>query len=373
LKPGSQMALKLGSETATLSMPEQGAGVAGVLIADPCIRFASVTSLVDCNYAEIFQTSTRTPALLNAFVGHNDTDFWGVLGDNWYDRNGATTARVFSQLGMETLQKPLLTVAGNHDYWVLSNPSVAMRDLDQFGYGHLQYHAQDTLAARSARPGSSSPAPFNLSIDPAAGHGLFGGGNLPPVENSIFYHQIGNLGFIGFSGAYPLEVTLPRLAEACAWLPSQPGLKAALLLGPWDKPGLGATSNTSTPGMYEHVRSMDGCQQLDATGRLKFVMGHTHCNVVHPHGHNGTGFMVAGQGMYEDDCMNYGVPVVDSTGGRLRMWYFPIVSSHERADGSARGAAELDDTYDEVHGCVANKGWRACTHFATLWLDQPLD
>ena len=71
--------------------------------------------------------------------------------------------------------------------------------------------------------------------------------------------------------------------------------------------------------MYEHVRSLPGCDGFDAKRRLKFVTGHTHCNVPHPHGHNGTGFMVAGQGMEDPHCLDtpdgsrYGVPVFDST------------------------------------------------------------
>jgi hypothetical protein len=50
---------------------------------------------------------------------------------------------------------------------------------------------------------------------------------------------------------------------------------------------------------------------------LKFFMGHTHCNVPHPHGNTNTGFMVAGQGM--EGCANYGIPILDTTGGRVRV------------------------------------------------------
>jgi hypothetical protein len=45
------------------------------------------------------------------------------------------------------------------------------------------------------------------------------------------------------------------------------------------------------------MKEMKGCKALDSKGMLKFFMGHTHCNVPHPHGHLNTGFMVAGQGM----------------------------------------------------------------------------
>ena len=71
--PGAWTNLSLGPTlTARLWLPAQGAPVVGVLIADPCVRFASVTSLVDCTFAEKWQTAMRTPALLNAFLAHND-------------------------------------------------------------------------------------------------------------------------------------------------------------------------------------------------------------------------------------------------------------------------------------------------------------
>jgi hypothetical protein len=290
-------------------------------------------------------------------------------GDNWYDRTGQATQKVFEQLDLTTLEAPMLTVAGNHDYWIMSQPAWAMRDLDQFGNGFIQYYAQDTLAAREAVAGSAAP-PFNMSVDPAAGAKILGAGNLPAVDNSFFYHQIGNLGFIGFSGAYPLGMLKPRVSEACAWLSTQRGLEAAFLLGHWDKDNDGASNQTSAPGMYEIARGLPGCTELADKGRLKFVMGHTHCNVPHPHGYEETGFMVSGQGMQHgcfpdyESTTNYGVPVVDSTGGRLRMWYFPVVAM-------AHGKV-VNDTFDAVHTCVDGQGWRACTHLAHLWLDQAL-
>lgn len=391
--PGTPTPLNLGGgSNATLLLPKQGDGVAGVLIADPCVRFASVTSLVECNYAEKFKTRERTPKLLNAFIRHADTAFWGVLGDNWYDRDGTTTKKIYAQLELSVLAKPMITVAGNHDYWILASPKTAMRDFDQFGNGHLQFYAQDTLAARGALPGTPT-APFNLSVDPSRGaKSFFGSGNLPAVDNSVFYHQMGNLGLVGFSGAYELDEVLPRMAEACAWLPKQTGLKVAILVGHWDKPNDGASNDSYVPGMYEHVRTLPGCRELDQARRLKFIMGHTHCNVAHPHGHNETGFMVAGQGMSDTGypgggCRNYGIPVVDSTGGRLRMWYFPVADldrpappppedeggAHaEPPDAANEGASSGFDRYDEVHACVDAHGWRACTHLATLWLNQSL-
>ena len=287
----------LGNVNATLWLPNQGDGVAGVLIADPCVRFTSVISLVACSYSEKFRTAERTAPMLNAFLKHEDTDFWGVLGDNWYDRDGAATARVYSQFELAALQKIFMTVPGNHDYWVLGNPRYATT-ADQFANGFHQYYAQDTFAARHVPPGSALQ-PFNLSVDPGAGH-RFLGGNLPDLSNSLFYHQIGNVGFIGYSSAYDAAQLLSSggpMAEACAWLPQQYGLRIVMLIGHWDKANMGATSANDVPGLYEHIRTLPGCKAFDDVGMLKFFQGHTHCNEPHPHGHLGKGFMVAGQGM----------------------------------------------------------------------------
>ena len=242
---GGEMAVPLGGGVvANVSLPPRGAGIAGVLIADPCVRRSSVTGLAGCFYASLFETYERTPALLNAFVGHADTTFWGVLGDNWYDRTGETTADIYARLSLHTLSKPFVTVAGNHDYWVLGGPHDSERDFDQYGNGFMQYYAQDTLASRHATPGSPLP-PFNLSISPSAGRSIWQSGNLPAIENALFYHQLGNVAFLGYSGAYGLSAILPAMKEACAWLPAQQGVEWAVLLGHWDFGNYGATVDTA--------------------------------------------------------------------------------------------------------------------------------
>ena len=68
--------------------------------------------------------------------------------------------------------------------------------------------------------------------------------------------------------------------------------------------------------------------------------------------------MVAGQGM--EGCGNYGIPVLDTTEGRIRVWYFDVVN----VDGV--------DNYDHIINCITTNGWRKCTHLATKWLDQQM-
>merc|ERR1712226_376451 len=107
------------------------------------------------------------------------------------------------------------------------------------------------------------------------------------------------------------------------------------------------------PHFYDQMIKYPGCKEMHAAGNLKFVMGHTHCNVPHPHNHTGEGFMVAGQGM--EGCGNFGVPVFDTTSGRTRVFYFET---------------ETDAKYNSVLECVSSKGWRRCLDHATIWLDQ---
>jgi hypothetical protein len=284
-------------------------------------------------------------------VPDKDTDFWGIFGDNFYDRTGDITADVFSRISLAAKSKVFMTVPGNHDYWVMGSPAVSTL-ADQCANGHMQYYAQDAKAAEALLPGSSG-APFNLSIDPGA-HRLLGC-NLPAIENSFWYNQVGNLGVVGQSGAYSLEESMPLMKEACAWLGQQPGIEVAMLVGHWDDAGMGADSDMAMPQWYEEMAQLPGCAALDARGMLKFVMGHTHCNDPHPHGKIGAGFRVAGFGM--EGCNNFGMPLVDTTEDRVRFWYFDTSS---------------DGLYENVTTCVQSKGWRGCTDLATLWLDEPI-
>jgi len=281
--------------TFTVSIPIQGAGVAGLLIADPCVSSPnpSITSAVACTFGKKFETLTRTPALINAFL-EQGIDYWGILGDNFYDRTGETTRTVFESLSNTTKSKLLVTVPGNHDYWILGDPAVSTTH-DQYGYGFYQWYGQDVKAAEHILP-KSTGAPYNFSVNPSSGHILFGG-NLPSLENAFFYNQIGNTGIVGYSGAHKYEETKPYLQEACDWAVSHPEIKLLVLVGHWDDQVLGCEDDMDVPSLYDQIKALPGCKAFDDKQRLKFVMGHTHCNVPHPHGRVNTGFMVAGQGM----------------------------------------------------------------------------
>merc|ERR1712151_536698 len=198
--------------------------------------------------------------------------------------------------------------------------------------------------------------------DGASDTNLFGC-NLPAIDNHFWYNQIGNVGLIGQSGAYKLEDATPFMQEACAWLGKQHGLDVAILFGHWDIKGLGASKDMAMPAWFEHMASIPGCSDYHARGMLKFVQGHSHCNDPHPHGKTDAGFRVAGFGM-SDTCgevqgkgTRFGMPILDTTEGRVRFWYFDAMT---------------DDSYSQVTDCVQSKGWRNCTDLAILWLDEPI-
>ena len=65
-----------------------------------------------------------------------------------------------------------------------------------------------------------------------------------------------------------------------------------------------------------------------------------------------------------EGCGNYGVPIIDTTGGRVRVYYFPI---------DDKSFAEGTDNYAATMNCLKEKaGWGGCLHLATTWLDQAI-
>ena len=56
--------------------------------------------------------SDRMPRLINALA---DVDFRAVVGDNFYDRDGAITSRFYGRLSAKARSQWQLTVPGNHD------------------------------------------------------------------------------------------------------------------------------------------------------------------------------------------------------------------------------------------------------------------
>lgn len=128
---------------------------------------------------------------------------------------------------------------------------------------------------------------------------------------------------------------------------------------------------------------MQGCKQFDEKKMLKFVAGHVHCNTNNLYGYTGVGFRVSGMGMDGEisntpgnyprlQCasgsaeQNFGIPIVDTHGDRLVIWYFNVGSATEEVSA-------IESRINALTTCVRSQGWRKCTDaFATKWLDEPL-
>lgn len=118
-----------------IRIPAAGEGARGIIIADPCFSWKNIP----CFYSHKFDTLNRLTTLLNAaFIPGTDLSFYGVLGDNFYDKDGTLGKEFFSRLSIHTKSKLFLSVAGNHDLWILGTPLLAQTS-DQYGNGHMQY------------------------------------------------------------------------------------------------------------------------------------------------------------------------------------------------------------------------------------------
>jgi len=178
-------------------------------------------------------------------------------------------------------------------------------------------------------------------------------------SNFIWYHRLGNLGLVGFSGAGTWSETKPHLEDACQYFGTQVDLAAIILLGHWNIPGMGCSSDMTTSAVRHAMSAMPGCARFGEL--LKYIDGHSHCNVVEQWGRNGEaiGFRIGGHGMIGTHCLGgeHGFLFLDSTEGRLKIFYFDIQSG-------AKG-----DHFPELAKCVNKSSFAGCTHLAETWLD----
>jgi hypothetical protein len=153
----------------------------------------------------------------------------------------------------------------------------------------------------------------------------------------------------------------PKFEEACEWATSS-GADVVMLLGHWNQPGDGCEDAATVPEVYNELRSLPACASV--ASKLKYFEGHRHCNIIME---KDVGFMVGGQGMIDfmqSPCGGeLGFPIVDTTNGRFKVYYFLISTI------AARGGY---DQYDAVLECFRTKGVSQCYHLATLWADATL-
>ncbi|CAE7491601.1 desi1 [Symbiodinium microadriaticum] len=348
VEPGKNTEITIAGQTFNIRIPEENSPIRGVVVADPCFS----NDYVWCSYGDDFDTFNRSTLLLNAIHAHDDSDFWMVLGDNFYDQTGEITAEWFAALSPETKSRVYGSVPGNHDFWILSAPRVWMPQQDQLGNGFMQFNAQD-VAASAADP--TSPIPYDFSSNPDAEDG--DAENLPPAADFFWYYKLGNIGLVGYSGGHSYSSMRTYFEESCSYMAAS-DVSAVLLMGHWNSPGLGCPSEMNVPATYRQiVEDIPACKSIE--DKLKYMMGHEHCNKVVE---KDVGFMVAGQGMTASaPCGgNYGLPVVDTHNGTFTVYFFDIAQLNEY------------DNFDDIYDCIVQSGVSNCYHLATVWSDVPL-
>ena len=353
VKPGKEKKVEVGNSTVALSLPKQGAGVKGVFIGDPCFS----SKYVNCLHAGGYDTLKRMTTLLNLVGQDPQMSFWSLLGDNFYDKKGVLSRSFMDRLTLDIKQKVLLTVPGNHDYWVHGLPSLQTPG-DQFGLGFMQYYGQDTMSSLN----TSRPNQEYLDFSTHASDHLFPLKLRQPIphhKNYFFYNMVGNIGFLGYSGAHKWLHTEQDFQEGCRWFAEQKGLDVVMLLTHWNAQDSGCSNGMAGIDVHKKMLELPECKPL--ASKLKYFVGHTHCNMI---SEQGVGFMLGGFGMMGTlNCGNFGLPIVDTTGGHIRVLYFPIQNTHTSSD-------QAEANFNNLTSCITDHGFGGCEHLAEVWMDD---
>jgi len=296
--PGGMCALDMGGEQIIVKTPAKGGRSRGLLFADPCIR--QVHPGPPCKFGEQYKIKEHFSKAINALVGSDEIDFWGIIGDNFYDATGQINVEFWAELSLEAKAKPFITVPGNHDFWNAGYPEGGggYAGVDHFGYGWMQYFGQDVVGSSlvnatpynlpKSKSDHSWPAPAAKvpGTNPSRPVALPLSG-IPLEENFVFWHQIGNVASFGYSGAHatgPNPATNhgridPYVEKFCKWVGESDDIVSWMLFGHWNGPNLGCMNGMDTPNVYKVLMSKSGC----AKKKGLFFDGHDHCNRITAH------------------------------------------------------------------------------------------
>lgn len=388
VSPGTATVFNVGGTQLAVRLPAQGAGTRGFFIADPCISSRDLL----CPFLNTFQTFPRLVDIINTLVGSEQIDYWGIIGDNFYEKGSPIGQMLFEKLSVEAKSKLFLTVPGNHDFWIAGGPPGL--GSDQMGNGFMQYYGQDVMAGFASS--ANQTVPKSKSSDPACSAnpgcvGLIGdccpvpGGEylaccgkgpspppppppppqVPPysfvanpdalqiadLSNFVFTTQIGNVAFFGFSGAHPEAELAPYIAQFCEWMGNAPTVNSAVVLGHWNTDNLGCQKGMSAPEVHDQMKKMDGC----SSKLVMYVDGHTHCNEnVLP----GEGFMIGANGM--GGCSQFGFMEMETDGAEARVDYFEVAR--------LLPGGGMADNFAPLMDCLSTSGYLGCRdQWAAKW------
>lgn len=346
ITPGDKATtLTIAGESFDIYVPLEDAGTRGIIVGDPCF----FSKFVVCEFATDWNMFNNTQKLIDAATSHeNEVSYWMMLGDNFYDQRGEATQSFFSSISKRSATTLFGTTPGNHDFWVHSAPKVWVPN-DQLGHGFIQYYGQDTAAA-------TADSPFDFSVDPDASHKRSVRKQALPVADNFFsYYKIGDTGFVTFSGAHSYEDMKHEFINACNWAVRE-NPKYVLLQSHWNSEGYGCEGSMTTPAVYREMATLPECATV--VPKMKYFMGHEHCNLVEE---QGVGYMVGANGM--GGCGEWGVPVVDTTSGEFKVYYFLLYVQ----PGPKNSATAPIDNFDAVYNCFRDNGVSKCYHLATEW------
>jgi len=328
--PGGTKTLTLNGQNVDIKLPAENKGTRGIMFADPCLIQSQW-----CSYGwyDILGKSTE---FLNTVMKKDGMDYWYIIGDNFYDMNGQNSKSYFDRLTLDVKSKATGMVLGNHDFWIGGSPGNG-QDGDQLGIGMTQWWGQDTAA-------SLQHPIFDWRTNPKNHHR----DSTPPiaVANTVWWNKMGNLGFIGYSGAHPMRQVKPYLDQACQQF-SNDNLAHIFLLGHWDAQNLGCQNSMAAPDVLRTMKTMGSCRSL--TDKMHFIDGHNHQNKII----GSDGFMIGGNGMSGSGQFGHMYVKSDDNGG-VQIWYFEFKSKYS-------------DNWNSIIRCLRAHDIDDCTHLATLW------
>jgi len=343
VETGSDTHLMIDNNKVDIDIPAKGKATGGILFADIC-----VTQDQWCAYGGNWKVQERSTKFLNQVMKEDGMHWWYIIGDNFYDQSGWLTKGYYDDLTLDAKRKVSGVVMGNHDYWNDGSAGGSARSSDQLGYGQTQWYATESIW--SMKTGGKTP--FDLN-DP--GYDI---GASPPVlnpDNGFWYHTMGNMGLIGYSGAYYWDTYESYFEQACQQFEND-NVAHVLLLGHWDGQNHACQWQMDAPTALGKIKNLGSCRGL--ANKIHYVDGHTHCN--HNNDKN-NGFMIGANG-WAGGCNGwaggdqFGHLYVKSTDdGHVQFWYFRFASWDDQNE------------FDGIYNCIKSKGIDGCLDHATLW------
>lgn len=409
--------------------PPAGNPITMVIIGDSCN--GNMKGFGQCNFRAFYGVNLTLPLLLNAAL--KSSDLWYLTGDNFYDRYGLFSVSIFAQLNKEAQGIPLLATPGNHDYWFNGIPNTGANSwlwgYDQFANGHAQFFAQDSHATFEPKaPAADQIYPSGTPVErfSAANGGFLNFEATPKAdarpENFYHYSIAGNIGFVMFTcvGGDPRSF----VREACSFMKAK-NPKLVLFLGHWNMAGSGCPAGRDVPSIAKWALKNTDCSAFAgsngkapfgqigrAASRLKFIVGHQHCNCmtnferiaqnsclpdeVAPNLVDG--FLIGSHGMSWDpypgakpECSpRFGLPVLRTDDNKLTFAYAklslevmpgePVTSwqlytaflghtpaEWSHAEAGPYGAGILNSKLTALLSCLKEKGTNQCSRNASLF------